>query len=203
MLVVVEDGNREPLLQLLLDVEAAGRLDVLEVDAADGRLEELAEADDLVRIGRGQLEVEHVDVGETLEEDALPLHHRLGRLGPDVAEAEDRGAVGDDGDEVAPRRVPEDVVDVLRDGAARLGDPGTVGERQIALRPDGLGGHDRDLPRPTLFVILECFLLAPGHFLPERETPEQLTRQACALQRRGQRGPDAPAGSLPSIPGPG
>ena len=37
VLVVVEDGDVEQLLQLLLDDEAVGRLDVLEVDAAEGR----------------------------------------------------------------------------------------------------------------------------------------------------------------------
>ena len=47
------------------------------------------------------LEVEHVDVGELLEEVRLALHHRLAGERADVAEAEHRGAVGDDGDEVA------------------------------------------------------------------------------------------------------
>ena len=35
VLVVVEDGDVEQLLQLLLDDEAVGRLDVLEIDAAE------------------------------------------------------------------------------------------------------------------------------------------------------------------------
>ncbi len=35
VLVVVEDRNVHALAQLLLDVEALGRLDVLEVDAAE------------------------------------------------------------------------------------------------------------------------------------------------------------------------
>ena len=37
VLVVVEDGDVEQLLQLLLDDEAVGRLDVLQVDAAEAR----------------------------------------------------------------------------------------------------------------------------------------------------------------------
>jgi hypothetical protein len=47
------------------------------------------------------LDVEAVDAGELLEEHGLALHHRLGGLGADVAEAEHGGAVGDHRDEVA------------------------------------------------------------------------------------------------------
>ena len=39
VLVVVEDGDAHALLELLLDVEALGGLDVLEVDPAEGGLE--------------------------------------------------------------------------------------------------------------------------------------------------------------------
>ena len=82
-------------------IEALRRLDVFEVDAAEGGLQHLAGADDLVR-GRGvQFEIEHVDVGEALEQDALAFHDRLAGEGADIAQSEDRGAVGDDGDQVA------------------------------------------------------------------------------------------------------
>jgi hypothetical protein len=49
------------------------------------------------------LDVEHVDAGELLEQDRLALHHRLGGERPDVAEAQHRGAVGDDATSL-PRR---------------------------------------------------------------------------------------------------
>ena len=61
VLVVVEDRDLHRLPQRLLDVEAVRRLDVLEVDAADGRLEQLAEPDDVVGILGADLEVEDVD----------------------------------------------------------------------------------------------------------------------------------------------
>ena len=47
------------------------------------------------------LDVEHVDAGELLEQAALALHHRLAGQRADVAEAEHGGAVADHGDEVA------------------------------------------------------------------------------------------------------
>ena len=105
VLVVVEDGDLHPLPQLLLDVEALGRLDVLEVDAAERRLERGDDLDELVGVLLGELDVEHVDARELLEQAALALHHRLAGERADVAEAEHRGAVGDDADQVGARGV--------------------------------------------------------------------------------------------------
>src|SRR5262249_30395242 len=48
VLVVVENGNLKLLLELLLNVETLGSFDVLKVDAAEGRFEHLASADDVV-----------------------------------------------------------------------------------------------------------------------------------------------------------
>ena len=79
MLVVVEDGNIKQLAQLLLDDEAFRRLDVLEIDAAPALAEQLHAIDDLVGILGGDFEIDRVDVGETLEQDGLALHHRLCR----------------------------------------------------------------------------------------------------------------------------
>ena len=45
MLVVVEDGDIERLLQPVLDLEAAGGRDVLEVDAAEGRCDQFDRPD--------------------------------------------------------------------------------------------------------------------------------------------------------------
>ena len=44
---------------------------------------------------RVDLDVEHVDAGELLEQDGLALHHRLAGQRADIAQAEHGGAVGD------------------------------------------------------------------------------------------------------------
>ena len=93
-------GICHPLAQPRLDLEAFRRLDVLEIDAAEGRLQRRDDVADVVDLVGVDLDVEDVDVGEFLEQDRLALHHRLGGEGPDIAEPEDGGAVGDDGDEV-------------------------------------------------------------------------------------------------------
>ena len=100
VLVVVEDRDVEPLLEPLLDLEAARRRDVLEVDAAEARREPDDGLDDLVDVGGVQADRHGVDAAELLEQHRLALHHRHRGGRADVAEAEHGGAVGDDGDRV-------------------------------------------------------------------------------------------------------
>ena len=101
VLVVVEDRDVHQLAQALLDDEAFRRLDVLEVDAAEGRPEIAHAVDELVDVLGVDLEVDAVDVGEALEQHGLALHHRLAGQRAEVAQAEHGGAVGDHGDQVA------------------------------------------------------------------------------------------------------
>ena len=100
MLVVVEHGNVQRLSQPALDLEAARRGDVLEVDAAEAGRQRDDRADDLVDILRRQADRKGVDASELLEQHRLPLHDRERRLGPDVAEPEHGGPIGDDRDRV-------------------------------------------------------------------------------------------------------
>src|SRR5690606_32925562 len=64
VLVVVEHRDLQPFAQLALDDKAVRRLDVLEVDAAEGRLEAGDDVDELVGVLLVDLDVEHVDAGE-------------------------------------------------------------------------------------------------------------------------------------------
>ena len=89
-------------------------------------------------------EVEDVDVGEALEQDALAFHDGFAGQRPDVSQAQDRGAVGDDGHQVAAGRVLEGIMRVLLDFQARLGHARGVGQAQIALGLARLGGNDFD-----------------------------------------------------------
>ncbi len=100
----MEDRDLQAFAQPALDLEAFGRLDVLEVDAAEARLQAGDDVHELVGVTLVELEVEDVDAGEGLEEDGLALHHRLGCERPDGAESQDGCAVGYDGDEVGARR---------------------------------------------------------------------------------------------------
>ena len=105
-----------------------GRGDVLEVDPAEPGRDHLDGPHDLVGVLGGQADRPGVDVGEPLEQRGLALHHRQRGAGADVAQPEDRRAVGDHGDGVALDGEPADVLGVVRQ---RQADPC----RRPACRP--------------------------------------------------------------------
>ena len=162
VLVVVKHRNVHQLAQALLDDEAFGRANILEIDAAEGRPEIADRVDDLLRIFGGDLDVDRIDVGETLEQDRLAFHDRLGGERPEIAEAEDRGAVGDDGDEIALDRVIIGLGGVGRDRLDRHGDARRIGQRQVALRRHRLRRHDFELAGSPLGVELQRLLVGDG-----------------------------------------
>jgi hypothetical protein len=136
VLVVVEHRDVELLAQPALDLEAARRRDVLEVDAREDRGDRLDGADDLLGVGGVEADREGVDVGEPLEQRRLALHHRQGRERSDVAQAEHRRAVGDDRDGVALDGEPAGVRRVLGDGHADPRHTRRVDHRQVVARAD-------------------------------------------------------------------
>ncbi len=158
VLIVVEDRDVTALLEAFFDLEALGRADVLEVDAAEGRREKLAKADDLLGVLAVDLDVEDVDVGKTLEEDSLALHHRFAGHRADVAETEDGGAVGDHRDEVSLVGVLVDQLGVFGDRETGLGNAWGVGQREIALGDARFGGHHLGFAVSFSGVIGESFL---------------------------------------------
>ena len=81
-----------------------------------------------------ELDVDRVHVGEALEEDGFALHHRLGAQGAKIAEAKDRRAVGDHGDQIALVCVIIGQFWIRRDFFAGNSNAGGIGQRQVALR---------------------------------------------------------------------
>jgi hypothetical protein len=145
VLVVVEDRDVEALAQSALDLEAAGRGDVLEVDAAERRRDRLDRPHDLVLVLRGETDREGVDSGELLEQHRLSLHHWQRALRTDVAEPEDRGAVADDGDRVALDREVPDLLGILGDRARDPRDARRVDHREVFAGLQRLAGLNLEL----------------------------------------------------------
>src|SRR5207237_5992912 len=81
--------------QLLLDVEAFRRLDVLQVDAAEGGFQQLTYADDFVGVGGVQFQVENINVGETFKQNSFTFHHRLAGECSNMTESEHRRPIAD------------------------------------------------------------------------------------------------------------
>ena len=155
VLVIVEDRDAHALGELALDVEALGRLDVFEVDAAQRGFQRGDDVDQAIRVTLGQLDVEHIDARELLEEAALAFHHRLGGQRPDVAQAQHGCAVGDHAHEIAARGVGGGQRGVGGDVEAGIGYAGRIGQRQIALVRQRLGGRERDLSRRGKAVVVQ------------------------------------------------
>jgi hypothetical protein len=134
VLVVVEDGDVELAPQAPLDLEAARRRDVLEVDPAESRRDRLHDRDDLVGVGGVEADRPGVDPGELLEEHRLALHHRHGRLRADVPKPQDGRPVGHDGDRVLLDRERPHLVGVGGDREAHAGDARRIGHREVVAR---------------------------------------------------------------------
>ena len=162
VLVVMEHRDIQELAQALLDHEAFGGPDVLQIDAAPALAEKLDGVDEFVRILGRDLEIDGVDIGEALEQHHLAFHHRLGGERPAIAQSQDGGAIGDDGDEIALGGVVVGTAFVLRDGEHRNGDAGRIGERKVALGRHRLGGDDLELAGPALAVKQQRFLVGKG-----------------------------------------
>ena len=182
VLVVVEDRDVHPGPALLLDLEALRRLDVLQVDAAEGRLEGADHVDELGHVLLVDLDVEHVDAGEFLEQDRLALHHGLGGQRSDIAEAQHGRAVREHRHEVLPDRQVGGLLRIVVDRHAGRRHAGRIGQREVALVAQRLGRLDLELPglgqavvdeRPGLEVL--------GHVIGHRPR----SRSPLSRGRRG------------------
>ena len=131
MLIVVEDRNLQLLAQAPLDLEAAGRRDVLEIDATESGGDELDRADDLVDVLGVEGDRPRIDIGEALEQRGLALHHRHGGFGANITEPEDGRAVGDNRYRVALDREVACQCRVFVDRHADARNAGGVGACEV------------------------------------------------------------------------
>ena len=172
MLVVVENGYVHTLAQFAFDDETFRRLDVLEVDGAEGGFQRRDDLHHLAGIGLVDLDVEGVDAREFLEQDRLSLHHRLGGQGADGPEPEDGGAVGDHAHHVAPRREVHRFARVADDGPTGGRHARRIGERQVPLVGQRLGGHHLEFSRLRRAVVFQGrFVQIFRHEFPPGRVP--------------------------------
>ena len=155
VLIVMKHRDVHPGAEIGLDREAFRRLDVFQVDRAERRLQRRDNVTEAGRVGGVDLDVEHVDPGEFLEQDGLAFHYRLARQRAYIAQAQHRGAVGDHRHQVAAHRIIIGRVGIGLDRLARRRHPGRIGQRQIALRRHALGWLDRQLPGSGKPVVVE------------------------------------------------
>ncbi len=125
VLVVVHEGDVQFLAQALSISKHSGALMSSRLMPPKVGAMALTVRDELLGIGRVDLDVEGVDAGKGLEKHAFALHDRLGRQRTDVAQSEHGGAVRDHRYQVALARV---LVHVVRSSAMASDGAATPGE---------------------------------------------------------------------------
>src|SRR5271157_57299 len=183
MLIVVKHRNRHRLAQGLFNIKALRRFDVLQIDAAESRLKKLAKANDLVGILGIHFQVEDVDVREALEQHPLAFHNRLAGQRSNVAETQDRGAVGDHRHQVPASGVFESQLGLFVNFQARLRHAWGIGQTQIPLRAARLGGNNLDLALAPEAVVIKRVLFANFHGIAPLVNPSFVP--ALVVQHRG------------------
>ncbi len=158
MLIIVHHWDIEFLDQSPLNLEALGGLDVLEVDAAKCWRYRLDRLDELVDVRPIDLNVENIDVGECLEQQALAFHHRLSCKRPDVAQSEHRSAVADHRHQIALGGVLVSVIRIVLDLLAGVGYSRRVSQRQLTLGSMWFGWNHCNLPSGLRRVVVQCIL---------------------------------------------
>ena len=153
VLIVVEHRDVEALLQPILDLEAARRRDVLQVDPPESGGDLHDRVDDVLGVGGVQTDRHSIDAAEFLEEQRLALHHRQGCLRTDVAEAQHRRAVGHDQHRVGLPGVVEHQIPLGGDRLRHPRHPRGVGQGETCSVTDAHSRAHLDLPSP---VQREC-----------------------------------------------
>ncbi|OIQ70584.1 hypothetical protein GALL_478020 [mine drainage metagenome] len=155
MLIVMKHRNFHARLELRLDLEALRTLDILEIDATEGRFQRRHGLDHaLDGIGR-DFNVEDVDPCEFLEQDRLAFHDRLRRQRTDIAKAKHGGTVTDHGDQIGTRGQRSRLRRIVRDFRAGGRDARRIGQREVALVGERLGRLNLELTGPRQPVVGE------------------------------------------------
>ena len=160
----MKDRNLHALAEFALDVKAIGGLDVFEVDAAKSRLQRGDDLDQFVRVFLVDLNVEHIDTRKLFEQNALAFHDRLAGQWANVAQAQHSRAVGHHAHQVTPAGVLEGIGRVFDDFFAGCSHAGRIGQCQIVLVEQLLGGRDGDFAGGGELVVFQCGFAQLGTF---------------------------------------
>jgi hypothetical protein len=159
VLVVVKHRDGHLRFQLFLDVKTVRRLDVFQVDAAEGGFHQPDGTNEFFRIGGIHFDVEHIDVGKSLEKDRLAFHDRFAGQRADIAKAQYGRPVGDHCNQIPPVGVVIGRIRVLFDFQAGRRHTGGIGQAEIGLAEKRLGGNHFGFSRTRFAVVAQRLLI--------------------------------------------
>lgn len=166
----MEDGDGHQFFQLLLNIEAVWRFNVLQVDATVRRGQVPDTVNELIGVGRVDAYVDRLYTGELIEQDSLALHHWLRGERTQIAKAKHSCAVGDHSHHVALVRVLVGILGVFADLGAGNSDAWRVCERQVFLVVHWLGRLDSVLAWGWSTVVRQCLLFLFVELINRRRT---------------------------------
>ena len=108
-----------------------------------------------MRAFRFDFDVEHVNTSETLEQNALAFHDRLGSQWAEVTQTEDGGAIGNHRNQVAFTGVFVSQLWITADFTHGLSNTWAVGQGEVTGGGSGFGEFDAQFPRTRLSVVFE------------------------------------------------
>jgi len=156
MLVIVEYRDIHPVAQRLLDDEAIGCGNIFQVDAAETGFHDLHGIDERIRILGVKFDIDRIDIGEALEQHRLALHHRFRGECAEIAQTQDRGAVGYHRNQIALCCIIIGFRGVFGDRPDRDGNAGRIGEAEIALGGHRLRSDYLDFSGPAVGMKKQC-----------------------------------------------
>ena len=146
----MENRDVAALLELTLNFKAARGGNIFQIDAAKAAREKGNGVDDLINILAPNAQRNGVHIAERFKEDAFALHHRHAGLRADIAQAQHRRAVCDDGYRIPAACEIIGFIYILLDLQAGLRNTRRVSEGELLLRFHARAGRNFQLALPFI-----------------------------------------------------
>jgi len=150
VLIVVKDRNVADFFEPALDLKAAGRADILQIDPAKRPGDQINRAYNLIHVLGTHADRKSVYIRKFLEKRAFAFHDRHTGLGPDIAKSKHGGTVGNDGNQIGTAGEFKRFAVILLNLQTGLGNAGRIRNRKIVPVVDLAPGNHLDLSLPVI-----------------------------------------------------
>ena len=155
VLIIMKDRNAHAFAQPAFHFKTFRRLDVFQIDRAEGRLQRGDHFDQLIGVFFVNFDVYRINAGEFLKQNRLAFHHGLGRQRTDGTKPQHRRAIGDHRHQIAARGIVKGSAGIGGYRLTRGGDTGGIGQAKVALGFHPLGWRDGKLPWSGQPVVIQ------------------------------------------------
>ena len=155
VLIIMKDRDAHAFAQPAFHFKTFRRLDVFQIDGAEGRFQRGNYLDQFIRVFFVNLDVNRINAGEFLKQNRLAFHHGFGRQRTDGTKPQHRRAIGNHRHQIAARGIVKGSARVGGYRLARGGNAGGISQAKIPLGFHPLGRHDGKLPGTGQPVVIQ------------------------------------------------